>query len=121
MSNRKKSDVIFWGLDAKDLEIDSPSSFPEEELTNSYAPGYELALGEDWSSSDYKQAEWLVPETQYSLHIPTKHFHQHHFSVTNLKILEFFRLFVEIKYGKPHEEVQLKERRGTFDFSFQNI
>ena len=45
------------------MEFDSPSIFPEEEVTNNYPPGYGPPLGEDWPNSDYEEAEVLVPET----------------------------------------------------------
>ena len=54
---------IYWRVDANDLEFDSPSIFPEEEVTNNYPPGYGPPLGEDWPNSDDEPAEVLFPET----------------------------------------------------------
>ena len=53
---------IFWRVDANDLEIGSPSIFPEE-VTNNCAPGYGPPLGENWPNSHDEQAEVPVPET----------------------------------------------------------
>ena len=54
---------VFWGVDANDLRIRSPSICPEEEETSSYRPGYGPPSGEDCPNSDDQQAVVLVPET----------------------------------------------------------
>ena len=50
---------FFRGVGATDLEIGTPSIFPEE-VTSSYPPGYRPPLGGDWTNSDDEQAEVLV-------------------------------------------------------------
>ena len=53
----------YWGVDANDLEIGSPSIFSEEELTKNYHTGYGPPLRGDWPNSHDQQDEVLVPET----------------------------------------------------------
>ena len=54
---------IYSGVNADDLEYGSPSTFPEEEVSNNYTSGYGPPLGEDWPNSDDEEVELLVPET----------------------------------------------------------